>query len=238
MSYVDTIGRYGQGNIDLNNRIVVHNPDGSFSTELSFSVEIDNDIVLLPSIVYGRIVSDDDAIDHYIQTGEHLGIFQTVSAMEEYAQRLHERQERYYTVGVFNGKLIELKIGGNWTELPMRFIKAESYQVTPEQRMESAAARSASGILKRATCSHTASKIEFNTVPMTNADVKEINVLLNNAYIDALQKKLKLKYYNPTEDDYKEGEFYVPDIEFPIMRVDRDNNIIHYNSIRYAFIEY
>ena len=138
----------------------------------------------------------------------------------------------------FNGKLLELKTGENYVEFPMKYIKAESYQITPNQRMESEAARSASGILKRATCSHTASKIEFNTTPITNADVNDIHTKLANAYIDSLQKKLDVRYYDPESDSYKTGTVYVPDVEFPIMRIDRDNTIIYYNSVRYAFIEY
>lgn len=138
----------------------------------------------------------------------------------------------------FNGKLLELKINGSWVEFPLKYVKAESYSVTPAQRMESSANRSASGVLKRVTCEHTASKIEFNTIPLTNSDVKDISTKLSSAYTDSLQRKLDIRYYDPSTDTYKTGTVYVPDVEFPILRIDRSNHIIHYNSIRYAFIEY
>lgn len=238
INYVDTIGRYGLGNIDLNNRIVVHNADGTFSTERSFSINIDGLEVLLPTVIYGQIESQNDAITHYLNTGEYLGKFNTVAAAETYAEELHERQEWYYTVGAFNGSLVFAKVGNNYIEIPQKLIKAESYRVTPNQRFESSANRSVTGMLVRQTVSHTASKIEFETIPMTQTDVKTIEAILNSAYVDSLQRKLKIKYYDTSADDYKEGDFYVPDVEYSIQRIDLTKNKIHYNSIRYAFIEY
>ena len=138
----------------------------------------------------------------------------------------------------FNGKLIQLKTGNSYVDFPIKYIKAESYEITPNQRMESNAVRSVSGVLQRTTCTHTASKIEFNTTPLTNAEVNDIHTKLSNAYSDSLERKLTIKYYDPESDSYKESEFYVPDIQFPIMRIESDKNIIHYDSIRYAFIEY
>ena len=95
----DTTGRYGRGNIDLNNRKTVYNDDGSISTELSFSVNIDGKEVLLPTIINGKVCSEDDAIDHYFRTGENLGKFDTVDEAERYAEMLHNRQDWYYNRG-------------------------------------------------------------------------------------------------------------------------------------------
>ena len=94
----DTTGRYGKGNIDLNNRKVVSNPDGSISTEQSFSF-YDEDTgkeILVPTVINGRIVSEDEAIDHYYATGEYLGMFDTPEEATEYAEMLHNRQDWYY----------------------------------------------------------------------------------------------------------------------------------------------
>ena len=92
----DTTGRYGKGNIDLNKRKVVVNRDGSISTERSFSVNIDGKETLLPTVINGKIVDEDTAIDHYLKTGEHLGQFDTVEEAEDYAEKLHNRQDWYY----------------------------------------------------------------------------------------------------------------------------------------------
>ncbi len=85
------------GNINLDNRVVVQNPDGSISTERSFSVNIDGLEVLLPTVVNGKILSEDEAIDHFFESGEHLGMFATIEEVESYAVALHLRQEAYYS---------------------------------------------------------------------------------------------------------------------------------------------
>lgn len=84
------------GNIDLDNRTAVVNADGSVSTELSFSCKIDGLEVLLPTVIKGEIVSEDEAIEHFLQTGEHLGMFRTPADAEVYANWLHLRQEEKY----------------------------------------------------------------------------------------------------------------------------------------------
>ena len=84
------------GNIDLDNRQVVVNTDGSVSTELSFSCEIDGLEVLLPTVVNGEIVSEEEAIEHFLSSGEHLGMFRTPEDAEVYAYLLHLRQEERY----------------------------------------------------------------------------------------------------------------------------------------------
>lgn len=84
------------GNIDLDNRIVVANPDGGFSTELSFSTEFDGKEVLLPTVINGSIVSEEEAVEHYLTSGEHLGKFSSWQLAEVYAEVLHLRQEERY----------------------------------------------------------------------------------------------------------------------------------------------
>ena len=138
----------------------------------------------------------------------------------------------------FNGKLIEFDIGGSYTAFPTNLVNAESYKVTPDQRLEADADRTASGKLIRNTLSHTASKIDFNTTILTNAQLATIEGLLTSAYTDSLERKLDIRYYVPQSDSYKTGTFYVPDIDYDILRIDKDKKIIWYNSIRYAFIEY
>lgn len=92
--------RYGpveQGNVDLAKRPVVRNADGTISTVRSISANIDGKEVLLPTVSDdGRILSDDQAITLYRQTGKHLGKFNSPEAATAYAMRLHEDQAQRY----------------------------------------------------------------------------------------------------------------------------------------------
>lgn len=86
---------FGDGNIDLNDRKVVLNDDGTFSTEESITISEGDLDVLIPTIVDGKKLKDEEAITHYEKTGEYLKKG-TPEEVEEYANALHERQAEYY----------------------------------------------------------------------------------------------------------------------------------------------
>jgi hypothetical protein len=80
------------GNIDVSKLPAVRNPDGTVSTVRSMSVNINGKEVLIPTVINGRIVSEKDAINQYMRTGRHLGIFDTPESATTYAQKLHEME--------------------------------------------------------------------------------------------------------------------------------------------------
>ena len=90
-------GLLGVGNIDLNNRPTVHNRDGSISTVRSMSVNFDGTEYLIPTVSEdGRVMSDDEAIQTFQQTGRHLGAFSTPEAATGWANQLHNEQAQQY----------------------------------------------------------------------------------------------------------------------------------------------
>ena len=80
------------GNIDVSKLPAVRNPDGTVSTVRSMSINVDGKEVLIPTVVNGRVVSEKEAINQYMRTGRHLGIFDTPEAATEYALKLHESE--------------------------------------------------------------------------------------------------------------------------------------------------
>ena len=88
------------GNIDINHREVLKNSDGSISTEQSITITTNEDgkekYVVIPTVIDGILVPNDKAVEHYEETGENLGKFDSEQDSEKYAEYLHERQEQFY----------------------------------------------------------------------------------------------------------------------------------------------
>lgn len=99
----NSLGQYGQGNIDLYNRPQVKMDDGSTATVRSMSFNDGKNEVLIPTVSDdGKIMSDEDAIKNYYNTGKYLGKFNNVEDANNYANQLHNEQDQYY-----NGKNAE-----------------------------------------------------------------------------------------------------------------------------------
>ena len=82
------------GNIDLSKRKVVENADGSFSTVKSASFEFEGKHVLVPTLdPEGNHMTDDQAVERYRKTGEHLGIYNSEAAATAAAKKISKGQE-------------------------------------------------------------------------------------------------------------------------------------------------
>ena len=134
----------------------------------------------------------------------------------------------------FDGNLIYLGSGN--TPLPLSFIKVQSYKITPNRRQDLDSTRNANGKLQRTVLDHYATTVEFQTIPMDNATKNAFMNLMRSNYSSEKEKKMHMRYYCPDTDSYKEGDFYVPDVEFPMLHIFGTN--IQYDSLTWEFIEY
>ena len=117
----------------------------------------------------------------------------------------------------------------------MKFIKLSTYDITPNQRIEESADRSAGGVLVRSTFEHTPSKIEFNTPYLKGSDVAEVVSLLGINNKSNLKREVSVEYFCPDTQEYQTGTFYAPDIHFVIYRA--SENELTYMPIRIAMVE-
>ncbi len=63
------------------------------STTFSKSFNFGHGEVLLPTVVGGKFLTDQEAVARYKKTGEHLGIFATPDAADAFAGALHNSQQ-------------------------------------------------------------------------------------------------------------------------------------------------
>lgn len=133
----------------------------------------------------------------------------------------------------FEGYLLNAVGGGNLTP----FIQENTYKATPNQREEIVAYRDDNTRdLTRVTATGTKTKIEFTTKKFNLAKKQAFQAIINNATVDALQRKISVKYWNDEDNVYKTSYFYIPDISFDIEHI--TSNDIKYSPYSVTLVEY
>ena len=59
-----------KGNIDLRIKKPINNKDGSISTVRTIGIEADGMYINIPTVIGGKIVSNEEAINYYRKTGK------------------------------------------------------------------------------------------------------------------------------------------------------------------------
>ena len=137
----------------------------------------------------------------------------------------------------YNGYLIKV---GSWT-FPLKYLKYETYKISPNQRIDLDSTVTTSGYLWRQVLPHTRTKVEFDMPYMSMADQKEIMTQIRAAWAangTTLQRECMVTYYDMETDSYKTMNCYMPDIEWKIRNIDNSSPYnINYSETRIAFIE-
>ena len=138
-----------------------------------------------------------------------------------------------YTGMAFEGYL--MKAGA--ATFPHKYIQISTYQTTPSQRQDLDSYQDSQGNLHRTVLPHDRSKIVFKTMDdLKLAEKQEIQAFFNGAMTNTRERKVSLTYWNDESNAYATGSFYIPDVTYPIKRIEADN--IVYDSVEYHLIEY
>lgn len=132
----------------------------------------------------------------------------------------------------FEGYL--LKFGNH--KLPHKYIQLSSYDTTPNQRTELSATRDNNNYLHRVTSPNHKTTIRFTTLPLNLAEKSEIQEVMKKGLLNETERKYTVTYWNDETNTYKTGEFYMPDVNYQIRKI--DGNSIDYNPISFELIEY
>jgi len=137
----------------------------------------------------------------------------------------------------FGGYLIKLG-GSNGTKLPNKYIRYDTYEVEPAQRLDLDSTRDLTGVMHRNVLKHTATRIDFTVPHLNNTDHDALMDLLRNNMSQKHSKTIVLQYWNDEVHGYREGTFYMPDLKFKIRSIDETNKTMLYNECKLSFIEY
>lgn len=140
----------------------------------------------------------------------------------------------------FAGYLIGQSKNGVLSKLPLEYIELGSYDSTPNQREEIKAERDDNTRdLIRVTAGGRKSAIHFKTRPNLTLDEKiAFTTWFTSRESNTDERKINLTFWNDEENAYKTGDFYRPNMKFPILRIEESTNNIIYDSLEIDLIEY
>lgn len=131
-----------------------------------------------------------------------------------------------------------LKAVATNTIFPSEYIVFNTWKSTPNQREEIKAYRDDNTRnLTRVTAAGKKSIFSFTVRPSLRLDQKiAIQQFFYNAESDHVQRRITLQFWDDENNEYKIGDFYRPNMEFPIMSISDDTII--YGELKLEFIEY
>lgn len=125
--------------------------------------------------------------------------------------------------------------------LPNKFILADGWNSTPNQRIDIKAYRDANVLLHRETSKNYKTSLRLNIGGMNLKEREAFDRVIGLATLetnDRNQRKLSVTYWNDEELAYKHAQMYMTDTEYSIHTVNEKDCDIEYNSFTVELIEY
>ena len=131
----------------------------------------------------------------------------------------------------FEGWLLKI----NGVEFPTKYIRADTYTVTPDQETDLDDYTDNDGVFHRNILPAKATKIEFSTPHMWLQDMAQVLAIIPDNDHD---NSVTIEYWNPRKMRYQSGTAYIPDVSWVPYMIDKKTNNIMFTETRFAFIEY
>ena len=118
--------------------------------------------------------------------------------------------------------------------IPLTLMEEKSYHGV-FSTLDTEGYRNANGVLHRKPVLRVP-HVTFTTRPLTNRELGEMWRNIQDRYVSPLEKKVRATVYVSELDDYMTQEFYVPDIDPTISKIEK--SVIRYEPVQMEFIGY
>lgn len=116
-------------------------------------------------------------------------------------------------------------------------IKAETFKITPNARQDLDSYRDTEGVLQRNALAHTATIVEFDTVPMWDSKFSSMMSAITSSYTNVNERDGTATYFDEETQTSKTGHFYL-DSNFQVSVMQQWGNRTLYDSCHFKFVEY
>lgn len=118
--------------------------------------------------------------------------------------------------------------------LPFKYIN--SYQATPNQRIDVDSFRNEETVLNRNVAQHTSTKMEWTTPYLWINEWEELMALIRNNYDIKIERRIQVTFYDMEDCVYKDGYMYIPDFTAEIRHLENGDTFVM--PVTFNLIEY
>lgn len=124
-------------------------------------------------------------------------------------------------------------------DFPQEHVKFEGVDTAPNQRQDMDSYTDGYGVTQRNALAHTKTQIQFTTLPMSGAAMREIMNGITSNYINPKERDANCTYYDDEYGGFKMAHMYLdPSISFKTKEKNRDGTPKRYGEMTWTFIEY